>query len=57
MDSGWSARAITTGDMGKTSGSRRHETYAHNDPNGAFPQNDFLDQLVPFLAQVRRARR
>jgi pimeloyl-ACP methyl ester carboxylesterase len=35
----------------------RRETYAHNDPNSASPQNDFVDQLVPFLAQVRRARR
>jgi len=32
----------------------RHETYAHNDPNSAFPQNDFLDELIPFLAKVRR---
>jgi len=32
----------------------RHETYAHNDPNSAYPQNDFLDELVPFLARVRR---
>src|SRR5262245_25502386 len=23
----------------------RHETYAHNDPNSAFPQNDFIDGL------------
>src|SRR5262249_10405386 len=34
----------------------RHETYAHNDPAGAFPQNDFIDQLVPFLRQVRGTR-
>ncbi len=34
----------------------RHEAYAHNDPNSAFPQNDFVDQLVPFLHQVRRTR-
>jgi len=32
----------------------RQETYAHNDPNSAFPQNDFIDELVPFLAQLRR---
>lgn len=32
----------------------RHETYAHNDPNSAFPVNDFVSALVPFLAQVRR---
>ena len=32
----------------------RHETYAHNDPNSAYPQNDFLDELIPFLAKVRR---
>ena len=35
----------------------RHETYAHNDPNSASPQNDFVDGLVPFLAQIRRDRR
>ena len=35
----------------------RHETYAHNDPSGASPQNDFLDELIPFLAQVKRGRR
>jgi len=35
----------------------RHETYAHNDPNSASPQNDFVDELVPFLAKVRRGRR
>jgi len=35
----------------------RHETYAHNDPNSASPQNDFVDGLVPFLARVRRGTR
>jgi hypothetical protein len=34
----------------------RHQTYAHNDPAGAFPQNDFIDQLVPFLHQLRATR-
>ena len=34
-----------------------HETYAHNDPNSASPQNDFVDGLVPFLAQIRQDRR
>ena len=34
----------------------RHQTYAHNDPAGAFPQNDFIDQLVPFLHQLRGTR-
>jgi len=32
----------------------RHDTYAHNDPNSASPQNDFVDGLVPFLAKIRR---
>ena len=27
-----------------------HETYAHNDPNSAFPRNDFLDGLVRFTS-------
>jgi pimeloyl-ACP methyl ester carboxylesterase len=35
----------------------RHDTYAHNDPNSAYPQNDFIDGLVPFLASVRRGPR
>jgi pimeloyl-ACP methyl ester carboxylesterase len=30
----------------------RASTYAHNDPAGAYPQNDFFDQLVPFLDKV-----
>jgi hypothetical protein len=34
----------------------RHQTYAHNDPSGASPQNDFVDQLVPFLHQLRGTR-
>ena len=24
-------------------------TYAHNDPNGAYPTNAFVEALVPFL--------
>jgi hypothetical protein len=32
----------------------RHETYAHNDPNSAYPVNDFVSELVPFLKKVRR---
>jgi hypothetical protein len=32
----------------------RHETYSHNDPNSASPQNDFVDGLVPFLEKIRR---
>jgi len=30
----------------------RHETYAHNDPNSAFPKNDFIEGLVHFLNAV-----
>lgn len=32
----------------------RHETYAHNDPNSAYPANEFIDALIPFLDDVRR---
>jgi acetyl esterase/lipase len=32
----------------------REATYSHNDPNSASPDNDFLEQLVPFLAKLRR---
>jgi hypothetical protein len=35
----------------------RHTTYAHNDPSSAFPRNDFLDHLVPFLQGIGRSRR
>lgn len=34
----------------------RHETYSHNDPNSAFPNNDFLDALLPYLSDVQRGR-
>jgi hypothetical protein len=30
----------------------RQSTYAHNDPSAASPQNDFLDGLIPFLANA-----
>jgi pimeloyl-ACP methyl ester carboxylesterase len=32
----------------------RETTYAHNDPSAASPDNEFLDNLVPFLAKVDR---
>jgi hypothetical protein len=32
----------------------RHATYAHNDPNTAFPKNDFVAGLIPYLRQVAR---
>ncbi len=30
----------------------RASTYAHNDPNGAYPHNVFFDHLVPFLRTI-----
>jgi pimeloyl-ACP methyl ester carboxylesterase len=30
----------------------RHRTYAHNDPNSAFPHNVFVAHLVPFLEKI-----
>src|SRR6266542_2654327 len=30
----------------------RQSTYAHNDPSAASPDNDFLDNLIPFLAKI-----
>jgi hypothetical protein len=33
----------------------RAATYAHNDPNSAFPDNDFVDKLVPFLEKIGSA--
>jgi pimeloyl-ACP methyl ester carboxylesterase len=32
----------------------RQSTYAHNDPAGASPTNDFLSNLVPFLHNIGR---
>jgi hypothetical protein len=32
----------------------RESTYAHNDPSAASPTNEFLDNLVPFLAATTR---
>ncbi len=32
----------------------RQGTYAHNDPAGAYPRNDFLARLVPFLRKIAR---
>lgn len=29
----------------------RQETYSHNDPNSAYPRNEFIDGLVKFLGQ------
>lgn len=34
----------------------RHETYSHNDPNSAYPANDFVDALLPYLRDVQRGR-
>jgi len=34
----------------------RHSTYAHNDPAGAYPNNDFFAHLVPFLGKVGSLR-
>ena len=31
----------------------RASTYAHNDPNSAFPKNDFVKKLVPFLGKIQ----
>jgi pimeloyl-ACP methyl ester carboxylesterase len=30
----------------------RQSTYSHNDPSAASPHNEFVDNLIPFLAQV-----
>jgi pimeloyl-ACP methyl ester carboxylesterase len=32
----------------------RSTTYAHNDPNSAFPDNVFVKKLVPFLEKIAR---
>jgi pimeloyl-ACP methyl ester carboxylesterase len=30
----------------------RSSTYSHNDPNSAFPRNDFVANLIPFLRRI-----
>ena len=35
----------------------RQSTYAHNDPNGAYPHNAFFSHLLPFLQTVAARRR
>jgi hypothetical protein len=32
----------------------RETTYAHNDPNSAYPKNAFVSKLLPFLRKVAR---
>jgi hypothetical protein len=32
----------------------RHHTYAHNDPAGAYPENAFVNHLLPFLRRAAR---
>ena len=32
----------------------RGTTYSHNDPNSASPDNDFVDNLIPFLQKVAK---
>jgi hypothetical protein len=32
----------------------RQETYSHNDPNSAYPRNEFVDGLVRFLGRIAR---
>jgi hypothetical protein len=32
----------------------RETTYTHNDPSSASPENEFLDELLPFLKRIAR---
>jgi len=34
----------------------RQSTYAHNDPNSAYPKNKFLKQLIPFLKKITKGQ-
>jgi hypothetical protein len=34
----------------------RESTYAHNDPNSAYPKNAFVRKLVPFLRRVEHGK-
>jgi hypothetical protein len=35
---------------------KRSTTYAHNDPAGASPRNDFVKGLLPFLHRIARGQ-
>jgi hypothetical protein len=35
----------------------RHDAYAHNDPSAASPDNEFLDDLIPFLRGIAHGPR
>ena len=35
----------------------RENTYTHNDPNSASPENAFVDRLIPFLGRIAEALR
>lgn len=35
----------------------RHASYAHNDPNGAYPHNAFVAHLIPFLDRIAAPQR
>ena len=35
----------------------RHASYAHNDPNGAYPHNAFFAHLIPFLDRIAAPHR
>jgi pimeloyl-ACP methyl ester carboxylesterase len=32
----------------------REATYSHNDPSAASPENEFVDHLIPFLAEIAK---
>ena len=34
----------------------RSATYAHVDPLAAYPQNDFVDNLLPFLKKTKKVK-
>ena len=34
----------------------RASTYSHNDPNAASPRNEFVDNLIPYLAKIDHPR-
>jgi hypothetical protein len=42
--------------LGQVTLINRHRTYAHNDPNGAYPHNVFFAHLIPFLTRLAAGR-
>ena len=48
----WRSSRIPAGEP--DAGRIAEATYSHNDPNSAYPDNEFVDSLVPFLKGIQK---